>query len=120
MSRRWSLIILLALASGCSGAKLKAAVRQDLDAQIRARQPSLALCYKAALERDRALRGELTLLLAVAPNARQVSEVQIPLAGLVDAELRRCVLSNVQGLTISEPMPRPLEISYPLRFSPSM
>jgi len=109
----------IAGAAGCSGVQIKAAMRQEINAHLHSRRPAMVECYRAALERDRKLSGALTLKLRFEAGSREAGPVQLA-AGrtLVDDELGRCVLSRVGTVRVSESLPRTVEVTYPLSFSP--
>jgi hypothetical protein len=61
------------------------------------------------------------LKLRIRLEARSPEAGPAELAGggtLADEELKRCVLSKVGTIRVSEPLPRPVEVTYPLSFSP--
>lgn len=110
-------LALLALGAGCGGA-LKATIRDDLDRQIRARQPAFAECYKAILERDRNARGTLVLSFQVPARATEVGQVLVVSSTIPDSGFQQCIAGKAQGLKLVEAHSRPLDVSYPLSFSP--
>lgn len=103
---------------GCGGAEIKAAVRSDIDRQFRARQPAFALCYKTALERDKTLRGVVTLGFQLAPDAKVPGQVQLVSSAIADPAFTGCVVAGAQGIRLVEAHPRPLTVRYPLSFEP--
>ena len=120
MTARLTLLLslgLLALAPGCGGA-LKAAIRNDLDRQIRERQPAFAECYKAVLERDKTARGMVVLGFQVPASTTQVGQVLVLNSAIPDPTFQQCVAAKAQGLRLVEAHSRPLDVSYPLSFEP--
>jgi hypothetical protein len=114
-----SLALSLALLplGGCGG-NLKAAVRNDIDRQIRERQPAFAECYKAVLERDKTARGMVVLGFQVAASSTQVGQVLVVSSSINDPAFKQCVALKAQGLRLIEAHGRPLDVSYPLSFEP--
>jgi hypothetical protein len=109
---------LLALGLSACGSNLKAAVRNDIDRQIRERQPAFAECYKALLERDKTARGTLVLSFQVPASSTQVGQVLVVSSTIPEPVFQQCIATKAQGLRLVESHSRPLDVSYPVSFQP--
>ena len=107
-----------ALLGGCSGAQQKARLQADITAQVNARVPAMAECYKAALERDKTIRGEMVLTFFVPLDSVAVGQLKLESAQITDDALKRCVAEKAQGMKLSQPAFRPTRVAYPLSFAP--
>jgi protein involved in temperature-dependent protein secretion len=109
---------LLAAALGCSGAQQKAMLQADITAQIQARVPAMAECYKAALARDKTLQGEMVLTFFVPLDSVDAGEMKLESTQITDDGLKQCVAGKAQGMKLSQPAFRPTRVTYPLSFTP--
>lgn len=113
-----TLLVLLTLAAtGCSRGN-KTALQADINKQLYARQPALSTCYKAALQRDKATRGTMTLGFNIPAESVQVGVVRVVNSEISDQQMQQCVLSKAQELKLSQPFFRPVEVTYPVSFAP--
>ncbi len=108
----------LALAAACSRSGMGDGVRRDISARMTSAQPTLADCYKTALEERRKLRGMMWLSFDVAAGTGQFSNVAITRTEVTNAGLESCVVKTVSGLTLAEPQKSNLSVEYPIRFTP--
>jgi hypothetical protein len=113
-----TLLALLTIAApGCSRGN-KTALQADINKQLFARQPAMSTCYKAALQRDKTSRGTMTLGFNIPAESVLVGVVRMVNSEIKDRQLQQCVLSKAQGLKLSTPFFRPVEVTYPVSFAP--
>ncbi len=122
MTRRLVLVSLaLALAAaasfGCAVVFTQQA-RLEIETQVRNQQPAFITCYEAALKKDREMRGTVTLAFTVMPDG-MVQNVRLTQSEVTDEELKQCVITKAQGIRVSHLTARPVEVTFPLRFSQS-
>lgn len=106
---------LAATSSGCAAVFTQQA-RLDIDSQLRSRQASFVECYEAALKKDREMRGSLTLAFTVMPDGL-VQNIRAVKSDLADEELKQCIVTKAGGMRVSYLTARPVEVTYPLKFS---
>ena len=119
--KRWSLRgagVAVLLAAGCGGAQMKESVRRNIDEVMRARQPEITDCYRAALQRDAKTTGTVVIGFGLGANQLELGTPTVVSSNIADEELKRCVVQVTGGLRISQPSPRPLDVSYPLELTP--
>lgn len=92
-----------------------------LETAVTAIVPELNRCYREALERDKSLRGDITIEMTVTPQ--EGSEHAVIEDAAVDAEefqaplLEQCLLSAMITLQLPKPSSR-LYLSYPFTLDP--
>lgn len=106
------------LGGGCASSGLGDGPRQDVTARMATIQQPIATCYEAALQRNRKLRGTMTVAFDTAPGSGKFSNVKITRNELPDAELEACVKEQVGGLALAQPTKTKIGVEYPLSFSP--
>jgi hypothetical protein len=108
----------LATASlGCGGARTKADLKRDITAQLQARLPDMTTCYKAALERDKTIQGQMVLTFSIPKDDVKVGQVNLD-TQIGDDALKQCVHGKAQGMQLNQPFHRPVQVTYPLNFTP--
>ena len=112
------LTLLVAAAAGCSGSGMGSAVRSDVSLRMASVQQPISTCYEQALQRNRKLRGRMTLSFHAAPGTGKFSDVRVVESELADPELERCVVGHVGSLTLAQPQKTAIAVSYPLNFTP--
>lgn len=108
------LAMMVALLGGCSSG-LDQAVQQDIDAQIRSQQPTLARCYAAALQRDARVQGQMVVSFRVTESG-DFSEVAVLQSQVADPGLQQCVVRRTDQLALTRKLDRPVLVTYPLAF----
>ena len=116
--RVWPICVAL-LMFACGGAGLGGGVRTDITDRMTTIETTVSQCYKAALERDRKLKGTMMVEIKVAPKTGQFEKVTIGRNDLSDDELARCVVSEVSKLKLAKPQKTVVSVSYPLEFAPT-
>lgn len=108
----------LAMASlGCGGARTKADLKRDITTQLQARIPAMSDCYKQALERDKEIQGQMVMTFSIPKDAVQVGQVDLS-TQIADEALKQCVHGKAQGMQLAQPFHRPVQVTYPLNFTP--
>ncbi len=119
MHRRIALSLLgmlgLVLTSSCSNT-LSPATRQDIADQVMRRQASIQACYQEILGRRPALSGRMDLSFTVEPGTGKVSNVTVAPSRMKAGNLKRCVLQQIQGITVGSPPEVPVHVTYPIVF----
>lgn len=108
----------LALVAACSRSGMGEGVRRDINARMTSAQPTLADCYKTALEERRKLRGIMWLSFDVAAETGKFGNVAITRTEVTNPGLESCVVRTVSGLTLAEPQKSNLSVEFPIRFTP--
>ncbi len=105
-------------AAACSRSGMGDAVRKDVTVQMQTTQDPIAACYKAALERNRKLRGRMILSFTAEPGTGKFTGVQVTRDDLQDEGLRTCVVERVSSLALKSPQKSAVAVTYPLDFAP--
>jgi hypothetical protein len=86
---------------------------------LEARQSAFFDCYEAALERDSALRGKVTLVIVIAPEGT-VPHAEVSASGTTvdNAGLFTCLTSEAMKLRFERPRGGRVVTQYTLDFNP--
>ena len=113
-----ALASVLVAASGCSKAGMGAEVRGDITARMRTAENPIAACYAAAVQRNRKLRGMMTLSIVAEPNTGKFTGVVVDRDQVGDTGLRQCVVTEVSKLSLAKPQKTRVRFQYPIDFQP--
>jgi len=112
------MIVIAALAAACGGSGMGKTVRADVTARMESARDPIAECYKAALEKNRKLKGSLLLRFKAAPSTGAFENVEVVKDGVGDPAVTECVVAEVKKLKLAEPQKTALAIEYPIDFAP--
>lgn len=111
--------LLLCLTVGaCSKAGMGANVRNDIVARMWSAQNPIEACYAAAVQRNRKLRGRMTLAIVAEPDTGKFISVVAESDQVGDAGLRQCVVGEVSKLALAQPQKTRVQFQYPIDFQP--
>jgi hypothetical protein len=108
----------LQLAAGCASTGLGPETRDDVAARMATVQQPISVCYAQALQRNRKLRGQMTVAFETAPGTGRFTGVTVTRSELGDPVLEACVRDQVGALTLAKPPKTKLAAEYPLNFTP--
>lgn len=83
----------------------------------RTRSGEVRRCYEAALAKDQALRGKVTLRFAILPSGA-VSEVRVARSTLRSRPVSTCLVAVVRGWKTPFRPPEPVDVEYPIDLRP--
>ena len=106
------------LAAGCASTGLGPETRDDVAARMATVQQPLAGCYAQALQRNRKLRGQMTVAFQTTPGTGKFTGVAVTRSELGDPMLEACVRDQIAALTLAKPPKTGLAVEYPLNFTP--
>ena len=112
-------LFFLVVLVGCSKAGMGAGVRTDIAARMATIQAPVQKCYAAALERNRKLRGFMTVSFRAAPDTGQFDQIMVMRDEVGDPQVKTCVIEQVGKLKLETPQVTAVTVSYPLEFQPS-
>jgi len=113
------LVLTVAAAPACSKAGMGEGIRTDVTARMESAKDPIQTCYADALQRNRKLRGIITIELKAAPDTGAFTDVHILRDGVGDVALRTCVLAEVAKLKLAQPQKTAVAITYPIDFAPT-
>lgn len=106
------------LAAGCASTGLGPETRDDVAGRMATAQGPLSGCYAQALQRNRKLRGQMTVAFETAPGTGRFTGVVITRSELGDPVLEACVRDQIGTLALAKPPKTKLAVEYPLNFTP--
>ena len=109
-------ILAVLLTSGCGGAGLGSDVRKDIEKQMETTREMVTACYTAALDRDRKLKGTLTVQVKTDPKTGAFTRTRIKDSTLGDKSLEECVIGSISKLKLDKPTSTSVEADYPIQF----
>lgn len=112
-------VLFVASLAACSNAGMGAAVRTDIAARMATIQAPVQKCYAAALERNRKLRGFMTVSFRAAPDTGQFDQIMVMRDEVGDPQVKTCVIEQVGKLKLATPQVTAVTVSYPLEFQPN-
>jgi hypothetical protein len=120
--RPLSLVFVIAaaagLGAGCAKAGMGAEVRSDISARMASAENPIAACYAAAVQRNRKLRGLMTLSIVAEPKTGKFTGVVVDRDQVGDTGLRQCVVDEVSKLALAKPQTTRVQFQYPIDFQP--
>ncbi|MFZ5894282.1 MAG: AgmX/PglI C-terminal domain-containing protein [Myxococcota bacterium] len=105
MTKRFSVLALVALAAGCSfAARSPDMYRDDTQALLATKNAQVKSCYDEALKTNKELQGKVTVKLMVEHETGKLTNVAADPAGTTAPEqLTKCVVDSLQGLVLTPP-----------------
>jgi len=88
----------------------------DIRAVIDAKKADVKKCYEAALTRNSALAGRITVSITIGADGK-VTSVRVAATNLNNTEMERCLLEILKGLVFKAPG-KEVKVSYPFTFNP--
>jgi hypothetical protein len=108
----------LQLAAGCASTGLGPETRNDVAGRMATAQQPISGCYAQALQRNRKLRGQMTVAFETAPGTGRFTGVTVTRSELGDPILEACVRDQIGALALAQPPKTKLAVEYPLNFTP--
>ena len=112
------IFLTLQLAAGCASTGLGPETRDDVAARMATAQQPIAGCYAQALQRNRKLRGQMTVAFETAPGTGKFTGVTVTRSELGDPAMEACVRDQIAALSLAKPPKTKLAVEYPLNFTP--
>lgn len=111
--------VLMCISFGaCAKAGMGANVRNDIVARMWSAQNPISACYAAAVQRNRKLRGQMTVSIVAEPDTGKFTNVVVDRDQVGDLELRQCVVAEVGKLALAQPQKTRVQFQYPIDFQP--
>jgi hypothetical protein len=76
------------------------------------------LCYDSGLKRARALAGQVAVHFVIDTSGSVSRTERDPTTTMTDAEVVSCVIRSVGDLSFPQPQGGPVDVVYPMMFSP--
>lgn len=112
-------ILLLVSLAACSKAGMGAGVRTDIAARMATIAAPVQQCYAVALERNRRLRGFMTVSFRAAPDTGQFDQIMVMRDEVGDPQVKTCVIEQIGKLKLETPQVTAVTVNYPIEFQPS-
>lgn len=113
-----AMLALTFVVAACGGAGMGAAVRSDIVGRMQSAETPIATCYAAAVQRNRKLRGLMTLSIVAEPDSGKFTAVVVDRDQVGDPQLRQCVVAEVSKLALASPQKTRVRFQYPIDFQP--
>jgi len=111
------IVFLACLVTGIGCAKeLNPRTPAEIQAAIQAERPALETCYAAALERNRDLNGEVSIVVFFDAGSSKAKSVHVSSSRIDDPTFKECVVASLRTLEIREAANVPVEGYYTLSF----
>jgi len=104
------------LAAGCA-AELNENTSRHIMNALNARKTGFKACYENALERDRTIQGNVSLLLDIHEESGEVTSSTVEDTSITDEQMPQCVAGIAADIVLPEPPNVPVEGHYDVDFS---